>query len=103
VVAQLKFNSIPMTEIAGLDTYQLAFVYGRRRDKQGQLVRVGSEGLPDWVEVDADGMRVVSDPVPFGRMWGQVCHGRGWSKEATTRSWQEWLKANPEFERHANI
>lgn len=97
MVAQLKFNSVPMREIAGIDTYQLRWIYGRERDETGKLVRAGKDGLPEWAKTDSRGMRVVENPTSFGRMYGQVARSRGWTRERTVASWQEWLKANPQF------
>ncbi len=102
IVAQLKFNSIPMTEIAGIDSYQLRWLHSRARDKTGRLIRGGRDGLPDWCEVDADGRRVISNPTSFGRMFVGVAKARGWGKEATVASWREWVKANPQFEAKGN-
>lgn len=91
---------MPMSEIAGMDSYQLAHVYCRKRDKRGRLVR--RSGYGEYrPEVDEDGMRVVSDPVPFSRMFGQVCRGRGMGREQATGLWRDWLTDNPDFRRHA--
>ncbi len=59
---------------------------GLRRDKWGALVK-HVEDLPPWVEVDDDGMRIISKPQSFGKMFRQVKKFQGLNKEKAEQAW----------------
>ncbi len=65
-------------------------VVGLRRDKWGALVR-HTEDLPPWVEVDDEGMRIVSRPTSFGKMYRQVKRGQGLSKDKAEQAWVAYV------------
>lgn len=68
--------------------YTLLF---RKRNKFGELVR-NEEDLPEGVEVDDEGMRVVKNPVAFSKMFRQVATMRGLDPD---QEWDRYLERNP--------
>ena len=89
-------GSRSLLDFADMDSYQMRWVYGRPRDKHGRLRR-GAEDLPDWVEVDADGMRVVTDQTTFSSMFHQVKSSQGLKPEQVKDAWQMYLMDNPKL------
>lgn len=81
-----------------MDDLILVHVFGRPRDKFGRLIRHNSE-LPPWVEVDADGMRTISKPVPFSAAVRKAWRGAGVNEGEVERRWQSYKKANPKLGR----
>ncbi len=98
IVSELLYAGKSLSEIAGYDALVLKWVVFRKRNKYGALVQAHDE-LPPGVEVDDDGMRIISNPVPFSAMFRQVKKRQGLNKEQTEAQWQEWLLVNPQFER----
>lgn len=91
----MLFGCKSLREIAGYDDVQIVHVLARRRDKWGKLVR--SEELPPGVEVDDDGQRIVTRPVPFKRMYRMVKKLQGLPAEKIDTAWDEWQADNPKF------
>lgn len=91
-----------MEEIAGLDSYRLRWVYSRARGDDGKLIR-RSSGMPDWVEVDSRGQRVVRNPQPFVKMFKTVCT-KTWrmDRDQLVATWEDFKQSNPDFERKGN-
>jgi hypothetical protein len=52
-------------------------------------------GLPDWVEVDEEGMRVVSNPKPFQIMFKEVGRRAGWSEKDIDKGWSRYQEMYP--------
>ncbi len=98
LVSELLYAGKTLAEVAGYDDVLLERVVCRKRDEYGRLVRHDSE-LPPWVEVDADGMRTISRPVPFARMFHAVKRYQGATVEHAEAAWKEYLKANPRLGR----
>jgi hypothetical protein len=94
LVSELLFNGKTLAEVAGYDVYIMRHVLNRRRDKYGRLVRK-SEELPPWVEVDDDGMRVVTRPCSFASMYRKVKRWQGHSTESAEEHWKKYLRDNP--------
>lgn len=84
--------------MAGLDNYQMNWVVFRARDQHGKLIRRPSS-LPPWVHVDADGMRIVKNPIPFKRMFRQVQELRGKSKAEAELAWELYQLEHPKLGR----
>jgi hypothetical protein len=97
-VSELLYAGKTLSEIAGYDNYQLKWVLFRSRDKYGRLIRVDSD-LPPWVHVDERGMRVVKNPVGFGKMYRRLKARQGLSREKVAERWAEYVKAHPRLGR----
>jgi hypothetical protein len=52
--------------------------------------------LPDWVEVDDQGMRIVTNPIPFREMFWEV-NGHLLPEEILT-AWHAYLVDNPQLD-----
>lgn len=79
-----------------MDDIQMRWIFCRKRDHAGNLTRRDPD-LPDWVEVDTDGMRVVSNPVSFTSMFKQVKKYQGLDESRTKQCWQEYIVENPKL------
>lgn len=97
LISELRHAGHTLADIAGYDDVQISHVICLKRDKYGQLVRRKRNDLPDWVEVDENGMRIISKPVPFSKMYRQVQRDRGLSKEAASGRWKAYQAANPKL------
>ncbi len=97
-MSELLYAGKTMVEIAGWDDCQMRWVVCRKRDKSGRLVR-RDPSLPDWVETDERGMRVVTNPVPYSTMFRQVMRGRGLTDREAAVAWAAWRTENPQFGR----
>lgn len=87
-----------LSEIARLDDYQLRWVVFRRRDKYGGLMRRGANDLPPHVQVDANGMRVVTNPQPFSKMFRDVKRRQGVVNERDIEErWKQYTAENPQL------
>lgn len=94
IVSELMYGGKTLKEIARLTNYQMHWIVFRKRNsKTGALVRKSSN-LPEWVEVDERGMRIVSNPKPYREMFCQVQKSRGLPVQET---WDEFLGKNPEY------
>ena len=96
IVSDLTYAGKPLSEIAGYDDLQLRWIIFRARDKHGRLIRK-TKDLPDWVEVDEEGQRIISNPKPFEFMFRQVQLNRGKSREEADKDWQGFLAENPKL------
>jgi hypothetical protein len=94
VVSELLFGEKSLAEIAGYDDRQLHYVVSRPRDKQGRLYRRGGD-LPEGVETDAQGMRIVREPVAFAQMFREVQEYQGVPEPEQAARWQTYREANP--------
>ena len=97
MLAELVYNGRTLEEIADLDDYQLNYIFARKRDECGRLVRRDPD-LPWWVETDHEGMRIVSNPVPFSQMFVQVKENRGMTREQSMRAWSDYRKGIKKLE-----
>lgn len=97
-MSELLYAGKSLAEVAGYDLRQLRLVICRPRDANGRLVR-GGERLPPWVEVDAEGQRVVSNPVPFQEAFYQVQARAGRNRAQAADAWLDWRLRNPRFGR----
>jgi hypothetical protein len=95
LVSELVYSGKTLADIAGYDNYQFLRVICRRRDRYGKLVR--GEELPEWVEVDEDGMRTIGNPVPYEVMYKQVKTSSGMERDQAERSWEQFLEEHPRF------
>ncbi len=85
-----------------MDTYRLRWVYSRARGDDGRLVR-RQGGLPDWVKVDSRGFRIIENPQPFTRMFKTACQQTwGMDRDQMVATWEDFKRANPDFERKGN-
>lgn len=96
IIAELTYAGKTLAEIARIDDIQMRWIFCRKRDRNGNLTRRDPE-LPDWVEVDADGMRVVNNPVPFTAMFKQVKKYQGLDEAGTKQAWQGYIADNPKL------
>jgi len=87
-----------MQEVARYDDYQLFHVILRARDQFGRLIRKMA-GLPDWVECDEEGMRIVSKPKPFQVMFQQIGRRAGWSDKEIDNAWGKYKDMYPRMGR----
>ena len=94
LVSELLYAGKTLAEIADYDGVQMMLIVCRKRDKYGKLIR--GEQLPPGVEVDSEGMRVVSNPVSFEGMFRglKLKQTRG-NRELTEQLWEGYLEANP--------
>lgn len=99
IVAELIYANKTIDDIANYDDVQMRWIVFRKRDKYGGLVRSSSE-LPDWVEVDDQGMRIVSKEVSYQAMFRQVKKKQGLTGDKVEESWKYFLSTNPEFGKH---
>ncbi len=95
-MSELLYAGKSLSEIAGYNDLQLAYVVCRRRDSMGRLQGV-REDLPPGVDVDEDGMRVVRDPVAFSEMYWQVRRCQGLNEPLIERDWCRYLAENPKL------
>ncbi len=98
IVSELMYAGKTLKEIARLTNYQMQQIIFRPRDKGGALRRKDPE-LPEWVETDSRGMRVVSNPKPYGEMFRQVYENRGLDKDKIQETWNSFKEKNPQFEK----
>jgi len=96
LVSELLYAGKSLAEIAGYDDVQLSRVVFRRRDRYGRLLRQAEE-LPPGVCVDEDGMRVVTNPVPYAVMYRQVRQGQGLGRNQAEADWLRFLALNPKL------
>lgn len=86
LVSQFLYAGKTLEQVARWDDRQMLGCIGLRRDKWGALVK-HVEDLPPWVEVDDDGMRIISKPQSFGKMFRQVKKFQGLNKEKAEQAW----------------
>jgi hypothetical protein len=82
-----------LAEIAGMDDLQMRWVVSRRRDQQGRLIRRDRE-LPEWVEVDAEGMRIITQPRRFGDVFRRTYEELGLSQQQIEARWTGFWNEN---------
>lgn len=96
IVSELMYAGKTVREIAGYDTVQMLGVIWRKRDKYGKLIR--NNDLPEGVEVDEDGMRTISNPVPFRDMFIGVRRNIvGESDTSAEAAWERYCEDNPKL------
>ncbi len=106
--SELTYAKIPMAELAGLTDIQLVWVYARKRDQYGVLVRKGSRQGQEAAEYEPYIEKRVSLEAAFRQSkryqswkWkGRVVKGEvfaGWTEEDIDRLWGEYLDANPQL------
>lgn len=93
----MRYNGISLAEIAGYDPYILREVIGRKRDQFGRLIRVGSD-LPEGVEVDGNGQRIISWPTAFSNAFRNARRFHGINQETVAREWEALVKEDPNFQ-----
>lgn len=98
LVCELLYAGKTRAEIAGYDDAFMRWVFCRRRDEQGNLVRV-PDGLPRWVakHLNSQGHWVIRDPQPLGSAFRQVMKQHGLSDDQQQQAWQSWRRENPNY------
>lgn len=94
-MSDLLYAGKTRQEIAGYTNTFLCGVLFLRRNKYGELIR--DTGLPPHVEVDDNGMRKISNPVPFSEMFFSVQASKGLNKEQVAERWDRYLDLNPKL------
>lgn len=88
-MSELKWREVSLVEIAGLDDVQIAYVLNRRRDRHGNLIREDEE-LPPGVEVDDNGMRIITNPTSYGRAYVKAKMHYGVSEHQAKDEFRKW-------------
>lgn len=81
-----------------MDTYQLRWIFFRRRDQYGRLIRYDPD-LPAWVQetTDAEGRRVVPEHLrsSYAQMWVGLQIERGATEDEAVAEWNRRRLATP--------
>lgn len=89
-MAELQYHrQLTLEQIARLDDVQIARCLNLPRDRRGNLLRRDSE-LPPGVEVDDDGLRVVSSPCGLGVAVVKARVAKGVPVDDAKRQYAEW-------------
>lgn len=88
-MSQLVKNGVPLREIAGLDDFQMAWVYFRPRNKYGELLRPRQKKKKGHV----------GKPVHFQDMFKALWTKRGMTQEEIDIRWQRYKENNPSLSR----
>lgn len=78
-----------LAEIARLDDVQISRCLNLPRDRRGNLLRRDSE-LPPGVEVDDDGMRVITNNCGYGAAFVKAKVHHGMDAEDAKKQYQQW-------------
>ena len=98
MVSELLYAGKTLDQIAGWSTLFMNRVLLLARDQSGRLIPP-NEMLPDGVEVDARGMRVVPPDQrrPFTQTYRRVKEAQGLSGEESQKYWDRYLNQNPQL------
>ncbi len=90
-------NGKSLAEIASYTSWQRRGVLFLKRDRDGQLVRRRHYDLPEGVEVDKEGRRIISNPVSLGEAFRQVHAKAGLDDKKIKKAWKRYKKDNPKM------
>ncbi len=96
-VAELVYGdgSKTLEQVASMTVYQTRYVYHRKRDKVGKLIRAGVAGVPEHVlnSTDSSGQRRVTKRVSLAEGYVRAKMKRhGLSKDQAVKQWEDYLR-----------